>query len=175
MLNQIKLFFGGNGSQITGKRTLDQFVVYFLKSQEPFQHLQMKQEEIKHVSSESHLSSTEYKPNPPQKLCSHGCVFMLNLQSLVLWQGWGLTQGLGKTQLKSSGSRWASCLSRLRVRLSKSPVSIGPNHLSDRPPLCNWGLRQFPRILSLLVPEGRPPPRIALFPWKKNYWGTQSA
>lgn len=127
MLNQIKLFLGRNGSQITGKRTLVHFVVYFLKSREPFQHLQMKQEEIKHVSSESHLSSAEHKPDPPQRLCNHCCVFMLNLRGLVPRQGWGLRQDLGKTRLKSSGSRWASCLSRHRVRRSKSPVSIGPN------------------------------------------------
>lgn len=42
----------GNGSQITEKMILIQLVVvYFLKGQELFQHLQMKQEEIKHVSS----------------------------------------------------------------------------------------------------------------------------
>lgn len=101
MLNEIIFFFfEKNGSQITGKRILVQFVVvYFLKGQEPFQHLQMKQE-IKLLSSEAHLASAEHKPDPPQKLCSCCCVFTaLNLQHLVL------RQGLGKTQLNASGSR----------------------------------------------------------------------
>lgn len=129
--NQI-IFLEGNGSQISAKRILVQFVVVcFLKGQEPFHHLQMKQEEIKLLSSEARLASAEHKPDPPQKLYSHCCVFMLNLQRLVPWQGWGLRQGLGKTQLKASGSRWASwsllSLSRHRVRLSKSPVSAGPD------------------------------------------------
>lgn len=136
LLNNVEwnqfFFLEGSGSQITGKRILVQFVVvYFLKGQETFQHLQMKQEEIKLLSSEAHLDSADHKPDPPQKLCSRCCVFMLNLQRLVPWQGWGLGQGLGKTQLKASGSRWASwsllSLSRHRVRLSKSPVSVGPD------------------------------------------------
>lgn len=89
MLNEINFFFlEGSGSQITGKRILVQFVVvYFLKGQETFQHLQMKQEEIKLLSSEAHLASADHKPDPPQKLCSCCCVFTLNLQRLVPWQG----------------------------------------------------------------------------------------
>lgn len=178
LLNNVKSnYFGSQEWESTGKTILVQFVVYFLKGQEPFQCLQMKQE-IKHVSSEAHLASAEHKPDPPQKLCSRCYVFMLNLQSLVPQQGWGLRQGLGKTQLKSSGNKWASCLSRHRIRLRKSPVSIGPSvtHVTTSVTglLCvtgalgsSWG--------PFSLGPWRPPPRIVLFPWKKNYWGTQSA
>lgn len=64
------------------------------------------------------------------------------------------------------------------VRLSKSSrVSVEHNvtHVTssvafcERPPICCWCLRQFSGVLSLLVPGGRPPPGIALSPWKKNY------
>lgn len=171
-------FLERNGSQITGKRILVQSaLVYFLKGQEPFHHLQMKQEKIKLLSSEAHLASAEHKPDPPQKLCSGCCVFMLNLQGLVSWQGWGLRQGLSKTQLRASGSWWASwsllSLSSHRVRLSKSPVSScsdSCSQLSDRLPVCYRGLRQFLGVLSLLVCGGRPLPGIALSPCKNNYW-----
>lgn len=130
----------------------------------------------------THLASAGHKPDSIQKLCSRCYGFVLDLQSLVPWQGWYLGQVLGKTQLKASGSWASSCLlilPRQRVRLSKrSPVSVGRDvtHVtssvafSERPPICYWCLRQFPGVLFLLVPEGRPPPGIALSPWKKNYW-----
>jgi len=54
--------------------------------------------------SPTHLTSAGHKPDTTQKLRSRSYDFMLDLQSLVPWQGWYLRQGLGKTQLKASGT-----------------------------------------------------------------------
>lgn len=97
-------------------------------------------------------------------------------------QGWELRQNLGKLLFKAPRSWATSCLLilfRRRIRLSKrSAVRVwhGVIHVTSsvafsEPPLYVTGalgssLGSFPSW-SL---EGRPPPGIALTPWKKNYW-----
>lgn len=116
------------------------------------------------------FSSAGHRPDPTQKVHGPLCFHARPAKSAPP-RGWYLCS-------RPPGAEQPPLIQQ-RVRLSKSsPVSVEHDvtHVTssvafcERPPVCCWCLRQFSGVLSLLVPGGRPPPGIALSPWKENYW-----